>query len=91
MGARDDFFDLGGHSLLATQLLSRVRAALEVEVPLRALFSAPTVAGLALAVTELQAEQSGDEELSRMLAEIRGLSDTDLDAELRAEAGLERG
>jgi hypothetical protein len=77
VGVRDSFFDLGGHSLLATQVSSRLRAAFQVELPLRRLFESPTVEGLAAAILKDHGNRKRVEQTAELLLKLSTLSDED--------------
>ncbi|HSE18779.1 MAG TPA: amino acid adenylation domain-containing protein [Pyrinomonadaceae bacterium] len=65
IGIHDDFFALGGHSLMAAQVVSRIRATFQIELPLRSLFETPTIESLAQAI-ESQAETAIIEPIARV-------------------------
>jgi amino acid adenylation domain-containing protein len=70
IGAGDDFFAIGGHSLLAARVAARLRAALELEVPIRTVFDHPVLSGMAAAVEELLAQELSlltDDEAARLV------------------------
>jgi acyl carrier protein len=56
VGVEQNFFELGGHSLLVLQVMARIRREFEVELPVRRVFEEPTIAGLARAVEEAEAQ-----------------------------------
>lgn len=84
VGLNDNFFELGGHSLLATQIIARLRSAFDVPVALRAIFEAPTVAGLAEVVKQHSAEAAEHEDIARILSEVEGLSEEEARSLLEA-------
>ncbi|MEW6738184.1 MAG: phosphopantetheine-binding protein, partial [Acidobacteriota bacterium] len=96
VGIYDNFFELGGTSLLATQIITRIRDEFHADVPLRTLFEEPTIANLAMAVTQVMGKQkeSPINRVSRntspkLLAELYRLSDEEV-KELLKSALAER-
>ena len=83
IGIHQDFFALGGHSLLATQAISYVRETFQVEVPLLALFQAPSVAAFAELILRDPATRDQIESVAKLLGSLSELSEDELEERLR--------
>jgi surfactin family lipopeptide synthetase C len=78
VGVNDNFFELGGHSLMLTNLLFHLNEKFQLELPLRAVFDAPTVAELAPVLVQSRARLLNEDRLNTILAEIEQLSEDEV-------------
>jgi non-ribosomal peptide synthetase component F/acyl carrier protein len=90
IGVHDNFFDLGGHSLSAVRVVSQVIKSFQLELPLQALFQAPTVAAMAAVIIECQGKNLGEKELARVLAEVESMSDAEAQRSLAEQSESEK-
>lgn len=74
VGINDNFFQLGGDSILSIQIANRVREAFQIELSFLIFFQQPTIANMALSITQLQAENVDEDELSQLLSDLEELS-----------------
>ena len=75
IGIHDNFFDLGGHSLAAFRVISRVIQTFQLELPVKALFDAPTLAEMAAIIEQNQAKWANETELTQLLREVEAMSE----------------
>jgi len=78
VGVHDNFLELGGDSLTASQVISRVIKRLYLDLPVQALFQAPTVADMAVMIGEHQNKNVSADELNYAVTELESMSDEDV-------------
>ena len=88
IGIDDNFFALGGHSLLATRIVARIRKAFNLDFPLSAFLSNPTVEAVAARLREFQRlTRNEDEDLASLLREVEGMSEEEAERLLTSDLG----
>ena len=89
LGIHENFFALGGHSLLAMRVTARMCDVFQIDLPLRTLFEAPTIAALATRIVQHQVTQMAPDVLRDLVAVVEGVSDMEAQQLLSGEAGSE--
>ena len=75
VGIHDNFFELGGHSLAATRIIARTIKTFQFDLPIKALFDSPTVADMAVLISQNQSKRANQKSLAQLLRELEAMSD----------------
>jgi acyl carrier protein len=85
VGIHDNFFELGGHSLTATRVISRMRDAFQVDLPLRSLFEYPTASAMSAFLSTSYEVLADHDAINSLISELESLTDEDVAALLASD------
>jgi len=83
MGSASNFFILGSHSILASRLISSLQDTFKIELPLRTLFEAPTIAAMAAAMVKEKEQGIKVQRIAELLLSVAGYSDDEVESRLQ--------